>query len=84
MAKKSEKMSLLRHEFSKVAMQFERRIEAKNDELQKVIAESNRVLEKQKNMIRSLEDRAEKLEKKCRKKSKACKKLREIAFSDSE
>ena len=74
--------SMLRHEFSKVASYFEGRIEEKSEELARVVSESNRVLEKQKEAMAVLKLENDKLSRKLKKKSKACKKLRELAFSD--
>ena len=78
------KSAMLRHEFSKVAIEFERKLEAKGQELSRVVPESNRVLEKQKLTLNDLKAENSILERKLKKKSKACKKLRELAFSDSD
>ena len=74
--------SMLRHEFAKVAIYFEKRIEDKALELANVVSESNRVLEKQKEAMNVLKCENEKLTRKLKKKNKACKKLRELAFDD--
>ena len=74
--------SVLRHEFAKVAIYFESKIEDKAQELARVVSESNRVLEKQKEAMHTLKLENEKLGRKLKKKNRACKKLRELAFDD--